>query len=187
MEDKVTIGSLGAGMSRATGKSKKLSEDFLREFFRLASEVLESGEQLRIKGFGTFKIVEVEARIGVNVNSGEKQEIEAYKKVSFAPAKELAAAINSPFEEFESIELDDDFSEDLLNYSDEEDPEENDAEDENVADTEVPEEPDEESTEGISDENNVSDERLEVGSEEEGSDDLITYEAYTEPEPDSTP
>lgn len=157
MENKITVGSLSANISQATGKSKKLSEDFLKEFFKLASEVLQDGDSLRIKGFGTFKIVEMDTRMGVNVNTGEKQEIEAFKKVSFSPSKELASFINAPFEEFESVELDDEMPEDIF-------------EDENL----------EEEEEALSDESNVSKERLEEGSDEEASDDIITYEAYND-------
>lgn len=157
MENKIAISSLASSLASATGKTKKVCEDFLREYFRLVSEVLESGDTLKIKGFGTFKIVEVESRESVNIATGEKQEIAAYRKVSFTPAKELAAAINAPFIDFESVEMDDEIPEEIFN-------------DEESADDE------------ISNENNVDNQRLEVGSEEEGADDEITYEAYKDVE-----
>ena len=152
MEDKVTISSLSAGISRATGKSKKLCDDFLREFFRMVSETLVEGETIKIKGFGTFKITEVDSRNSTNVNTGERQEIAAYKKVVFTPSKELASIINAPFEEFETIEMEDEWPDEI--FYDEGDKDER------------------------GEENNVSAGIIEAGSEEEGEDDTITYEAY---------
>lgn len=156
MENKIALGSFAGILSQATGKSKKICEDFLREFFRLVSETLREGESLKIKGFGSFKIVEVESRSSINVNTGEPIEIAPYKKVVFTPAKEIASAINAPFEEFESVEMEDEMPEEMI------------------------------SEEEISDENNVSLPRLEEGSQEEGEDDDITYEAYKEIEKEET-
>lgn len=162
MENKFTILSLAPALAQSTGKSKKTCEDFLREFFKLVQEVLTSGESIRIKGFGTFKITEVESRMSVNINTGNKEELAPYKKVIFTPAKELASSINNPFEDFESVELDDDIVPEKVFYEAQEE-------------------------QKISDENTVSVERLEEGSDEEGSDDDITYEAYTEIEKEQQP
>lgn len=153
MENKITIGTLAASMAQTTGKSRKNCEDFTREFFKLVAENLQEGETLRIKGFGSFKLVDVESRTSVNVATGEPVEIAPYKKVVFTPAKEIAAAINAPFEEFESVEMEDEIPEEIFYAA-----------------------PDEE----ISDEENVGTERLEEGSDEESTDDIITYEAYNQ-------
>ena len=153
MANKISSGILAAAMSQSSGKSKKMCEDFIREFFRLASESLLEGESLKIKGFGTFKVSEVEGRTGVNVTTGSPQEIAPYKKVVFTPAKELASAINAPFENFESMEIEDELPEELFYPETHEDK--------------------------ISDENAVSTGILEAGSVEEGEDDDITYEAYS--------
>lgn len=166
MENKLTIGMLAGAMARTTGKSRKSCEDFSKEFFKVVAENLKDGETLKIKGFGNFKLAEVESRTSVNVNTGEPYEIARHKKVVFTPAKELASAINAPFEEFASVEMDDDIPEEIFNEDYEE--EKITGEGKNSAE------------EKISDENNVSAYRLEEGSEEEGSDDVITYEAYKE-------
>lgn len=152
MENKITVNTFGASMAQDTGKSKKLCEDFIREFFRVVGETMESGETLKIKGFGTFKVVEVEGRTGVNVNTGEKQDIASYRKVSFTPAKELANEINAPFADFESVEMEEEVPEDIFYEQAEE------------------EEP--------VNENDVMAGIIEAGSEEEGEDDDITSEAY---------
>lgn len=152
MENKITLSSLSASLAKISGKSKKFCDDFLREFFRLAADNLQAGEMLKIKGFGSFKIVEVESRSSVNIHTGQPHELASYKKVVFTPAKELASAINAPFEEFESIEMEDEIPLELL---------------------------EEDKSLGLSDENRVPDPILKAGSAEENEDDEITYEAYT--------
>lgn len=188
MENKISLSSLAASLAQLSGKSRKFCEDFLKEFFKLIRETLEAGESLRIKGFGTFKIVEVDSRSGVNVANGEKQEIASYKKVSFSPAKELAAIINAPFENFESVELDDEMpEEDFLDYqyTEPQTDQTQEAEAEKDSDSELQPETatmTESELEVKGEENEVPQTILETGSDEEYEDDEITYEAYSAPQ-----
>lgn len=105
MNNKITLPELAALLSLRTNISKKSCEDFLREYANTVTTTLTEGEAVRIKGFGTFKLNPVEPRKSVNVVSGEEMEIPGHFKVSFVPAKELAEAINAPFEAFEAVEL----------------------------------------------------------------------------------
>jgi nucleoid DNA-binding protein len=114
MENKISFPQFVAILAIATGKQKKQCEDFLKELFRIIADELEKGESVRIKGFGTFKLVEVEARRSVDVTTGESNEIPGHYKVSFIPSKELAALVNSPFEAFEAVEVADDLTMDEL-------------------------------------------------------------------------
>ena len=111
MNNKITFPELVDTIAELTNTSKRVSELFLKELFAIVKEKLENGENVKIKGLGTFKVVEMASRKSVNVNSGEDMEIPAHRKVNFTPDKSLAEAINTPFEEFETIILDDDFSE----------------------------------------------------------------------------
>lgn len=111
MNNKITFPELVDTIAELTNTSKRVSELFLKELFAIVKEKLENGENVKIKGLGTFKIVEMASRKSVNVNNGEDMEIPAHRKVNFTPDKSLAEAINTPFEEFETIILDDDFSE----------------------------------------------------------------------------
>ena len=177
MDNKITAISLAAELAQSTGKSKKICEDFIREYFKVVAETMEQGDSLKIKGFGTFKVVEMEARTSTNVNTGERQEIPAYKKVVFTPAKELASEINAPFSEFESVEMEDDVPEDVFYEPEELDSPEVEAV---ISDQRIEEEISEE-TQAPSfetNENDVNNPRLEEGSDEEEADDDITYEAY---------
>ena len=182
MENKLSLGVLSTMLAKRSGKSKKVCDDFLREFFKAVSETLEQGESIRIKGFGSFKIGEVESRVGVSVATGEKHEIPAYKKVIFTPSKELAGAINKPFEEFESVEMDDDVPDEIIYGV--EDPEEESMENQEIVDPDDTDENDGEIVEGSEDK--VSVPRLEEGSDEEAEDDEITLEAYELPETQET-
>lgn len=183
MENKITVGNLSSLMSQSSGKSKKQCDDFLREFFRLASEILQEGEPIKIKGFGTFKLVDIEGRTGVNVNTGAPQQIAPHKKIVFVPAKELATVINAPFDDFESVEMEDEMPEDYLleNEPIEQEETEQPKETEVPVITQEPETSEEQApTEESGDENVVPENILEAGSVEEGEDDEITYEAYHE-------
>lgn len=105
---------LAAMLAITTGKQKKLCEDFIKEIFRIVSDELAAGESVRIKGFGTFKLVDVEARKSVNVATGEEYEIAGHQKIMFVAAKELASAVNAPFDAFEAVEISDDLPTDIF-------------------------------------------------------------------------
>lgn len=170
MENKISVSLLASSLAQTTGKTKKLCEDFIREFFRIVTDSLDSGESLKIKGFGTFKITEHDARSSVNVNTGEKYEIAPYKKVVFTPAKELASKINAPFEDFDSIEIEDDIPDEILFDATLEEP---DSKVEEICDDKSLSLP-------VDEENQIQEGIIEAGSDEEAEDDEITYEAYHE-------
>lgn len=114
MENKITASGLAAMLALATGKQKELCENFVSELFVIVNEELSKGENVRIKGFGTFKLVEVEPRKSVNVVTGEDYEIPGHTKVVFVMAKELAALVNEPFGAFEAVEIADELPTDDL-------------------------------------------------------------------------
>lgn len=115
MNEKISMPVLTQMLALRSGDTKKQSEDFLKELFSVICESLVNGEAVKIKDFGVFKTIGVEARKSVNVSTGEDHHIPAHRKVVFVPAKELAAIINEPFEMFETVELSDNvsFEEDL--------------------------------------------------------------------------
>lgn len=109
MNNKITFPKLAALLADSSGRSKRFSEDFLREFFALVSERLEAGDSVKVKGIGTFRLSRVEPRKSVDVTTGQPMEISGHSKVVFIPAKELADAVNAPFEAFSAVEIADDF------------------------------------------------------------------------------
>lgn len=156
MENKTGITSLAGRMSENCDKPKKLCEDFIKEMFKVCADSLMQDETVRIKGFGSFKIIESEAREIISVNNGERKKIDSQKKVVFTPSKELSEYINSPFDIFETLEI----NEEMKNNKD---------------DFYILNE-----DESLGNENLVNKGILEEGSVEEGEDDEITVAAYTE-------
>lgn len=49
---------------------------------------------LAITGFGKFEVVDVQARVGRNPQTGEEVKIPARKKIKFVPSKELKESVN---------------------------------------------------------------------------------------------
>ena len=80
------------------------AETFLKEFFTVSTEIITSGEELRINGLGLFKPIWVEARGSINIQTGEPVEIPGHYKLSFIPDKVLREAVNAPFSSF-SVEV----------------------------------------------------------------------------------
>lgn len=92
-------------LSEKYGMDKKDADKFVKEFFLLIEEALEQDRSVKIKGFGTFKLVDVESRESVKVNTGERFQIQGYTKVSFIPDGSLRDIINKPFSHFETVVL----------------------------------------------------------------------------------
>lgn len=84
------------------------AEAFVKAFFTLIEEALVRDRYVKIKGLGTFKLIEVNARESVDVNTGERIQIKEYTKVSFIPEASVRDAVNKPFAHFETVLLKDD-------------------------------------------------------------------------------
>ena len=103
MDKKINLSQLADMMSEAGGMSKVASEQFVKNFFDIISKgVLDEGI-VKVKGFGTFKLLQMENRESVNVNTGERFTIEGHQKISFTPDAELKERINKPFSAFETV------------------------------------------------------------------------------------
>lgn len=107
MNERLSLQDLIDLLAKKQEITKKDAEAFLRELIAIISENIESNEPVKIKDFGTFKLVKVNARKSVDVNTGEAIEIAAHYKLSFTPDKSLKEAINRPFAHFESVVLED--------------------------------------------------------------------------------
>ena len=90
-------------IARNEGITKKKSEAFMRAFFEVVEEGLRTDSFVKIKGFGTFKLVNVSERESVNINTGERFQISGHTKVSFLPDPAFKDLINRPFSHFETM------------------------------------------------------------------------------------
>lgn len=164
MNTKLTLQAVARMMSERRGVPAARCEEFLKQFAAVVSDTLAGGETVRIKDFGLFRLTSVEARQSVDVSTGEPTRIEAHRKVVFVPCKELASQINSPFEIFESVELDDEIDDEALDHLDE-----------TVADETLPDSEDESMEGAVNDsESEADDSRCAV--EEEEKDDAECVE-----------
>ena len=105
MNNRLAIQDLAGLLAEYTGKDKNSSERFLREFIAVVSEGVYTDKLVKVKGIGTFKIIPVEKRESIHVNTGERFVIPEHYKFSFLPDKELRELVNKPFSFFETTEL----------------------------------------------------------------------------------
>lgn len=178
MNEKITLPTIIQLLAIRTGDTRKQSEDFIRELLAVVSEAVSEGEQVKIKDFGVFKTIAVDARKSVNVSTGGEHTIPAHRKVVFVPTREIAALINAPFAMFETVELGDDveFEPDPKVP---ESPEPGDSEQETPEpESEVPEEEPEMPEPG------VCSEREEVIETDDDAESGVVYEIVSDPDDD---
>lgn len=77
-----------------TGLSKKDSAEMMESVFNIIKSTLESGEALKISGFGSFIVKQKADRIGRNPQTGEAITIMSRRVLSFKPSNILRQAIN---------------------------------------------------------------------------------------------
>jgi integration host factor subunit alpha len=78
----------------ATGFAKKDSAELLETVFSIMKKTLESGENIKVSGFGNFEVKQKKDRIGRNPQTGESVIIEARRILSFKPSMILKNSIN---------------------------------------------------------------------------------------------
>lgn len=122
MNAKITFPEIVDLIAESTSTTKRVCELFLRELFATVSQSLIDGEDVKIKGVGTFKVTRVKPRKSVSVNTGGSIEISGHKKLTFTPDKSLSEAVNQPFAQFETVFLDDAVTDEKLAAIDKEYP-----------------------------------------------------------------
>ena len=105
MNDKITLQELIDLFAAKNELVLKDADLFVRTFFELIEEALATEKYIKIKGLGTFKLTEVDSRESINVNTGERIEIQGHTKISFVPDLGLKELINKPFSHFETVIL----------------------------------------------------------------------------------
>ncbi len=76
------------------GFSKKESAELVELVFDIIKKTLESGDKIKIAGFGNFVVKEKADRRGRNPQTGEEIVISARKILTFKPSQVLKASIN---------------------------------------------------------------------------------------------
>lgn len=77
-----------------TEMTKKESNEMVEAVFSIMKSTLESGENLKISGFGSFIVKQKADRRGRNPQTGEAITIEARRVLTFKPSNVMRQAIN---------------------------------------------------------------------------------------------
>lgn len=105
MADKIQKEDLCSILMKENTMTDTKIHKILDAFFVQIMKGLEEERYVKIKGLGVFKLIDVESRRSVDVNTKEYIEIPEHRKVTFTPETVLKELINKPFAHFETIEL----------------------------------------------------------------------------------
>lgn len=104
-EGTLTVESLAGVLAERFGLTQEQARDFVGKVFSTIQESIERDGLVKVKGLGTFKLVRVEARESVNVNTGERVTIESHAKINFTPDSSIRELVNKPFGSFKTVVL----------------------------------------------------------------------------------
>lgn len=105
MNNKISQQELAASFAARKELPKKQAELFVRTMFEIVQEYVVKEGLVKIKGLGTFKLINVESRASVDVSTGERIQIDSHSKITFTPDKALADQVNKPFAGFTTVIL----------------------------------------------------------------------------------
>jgi len=104
---KLTIQEVARILTEKNGLEPREASRFAAEMFSVILQKLQEGDTVKVKGLGTFKIINVEARESVSVRTGERVVIDSHAKVTFTPDTIMRELVNKPFSQFETVVLND--------------------------------------------------------------------------------
>ncbi len=87
----LTKAQLAERLYEERGLNKREAKELVETFFDEIRAALESGERVRLSGFGNFELRDKRERPGQNPKTGEKVPITARRVVTFRPGSKLRA------------------------------------------------------------------------------------------------
>ena len=93
--NKLTRIELATRLRERFGLTAADANRMIEIIFQEISDALVNGEDVKISGFGTFKILNKSARIGRNPKTGVPAVISARRVTSFRPSTEFRARVNN--------------------------------------------------------------------------------------------
>ncbi|MFO7866102.1 MAG: HU family DNA-binding protein [Candidatus Aminicenantes bacterium] len=73
---------------------KQEAEDGVNFFFKAIKDAIQQGEEIELRGFGSFRFRQRNARSGRNPRTGEPVQVPSKKVLYFKPSKILKNMIN---------------------------------------------------------------------------------------------
>ena len=107
MSDKITFSRLVEELAEKSSTSQTLSHDFISGLTEIVIDSAMNSGKSSITNFGSFIVVDVAARNGVNPRTGEPIVIPAHQRLSFSPYKALEKTVNAPFAHLEASVIED--------------------------------------------------------------------------------
>ena len=77
------------------GLNKREAKEFVDSFFEVIRESLESGDNIKLSGYGNFQLRDKGERPGRNPKTGEEIPITARRVVTFRPGQKLRARVEA--------------------------------------------------------------------------------------------
>ena len=77
------------------GLNKREAKESVDAYFETIRQALESGENVKLSGFGNFQLREKNQRPGRNPKTGEEIPISARRVVTFRPGQKLRARVEA--------------------------------------------------------------------------------------------
>lgn len=91
----MTKADLVEEVAKVTELTRKDAEVIVDTLFESVIKALKTGDKLEVRGFGSFRVRQRNARVGRNPKTGEKVEVPAKRVPYFKPSKELKDLINA--------------------------------------------------------------------------------------------
>ena len=91
----LTKADLADRLYEELGLNKRESKEFVELFFEKMRQSLESGESVKLSGFGNFDLRRKTPRPGRNPKTGEEIPITARRVVTFRPGQKLKARVEA--------------------------------------------------------------------------------------------
>lgn len=92
-------GDVAGAVAAKHGLPQTQADAMTKEYEAAVMRALTSGQEVRLAGFGTFKVADRAARMARNPQTGEMKQVEAKRVVRFQPAKALKESVNGSQEQ----------------------------------------------------------------------------------------
>ena len=100
---KISIQDIAKVVASKHGLPQSDAERFVAALFEVINDGLNNEKIVKVKGLGTFKVIDVRERESVNVNTGERVVIESHGKITFTPDPIMRDLVNKPFAQLEHL------------------------------------------------------------------------------------
>lgn len=91
----LTKADLANRLYEEVGLNKREAKEFVDAWFEAIREALESGENVKLSGFGNFQLRDKNERPGRNPKTGEEIPISARRVVTFKPGQKLRGRVEA--------------------------------------------------------------------------------------------